>query len=238
MRFLVTRPEPDCRHTAGKVRAAGHVADEVPLMTFAAEAPGSFDLTSVTALAFSSRRAVAALRGHRQLPDLLGLPVFTVGDRTAEACREAGFGTVHSASGDFDALAALIRANRSAYLPGEVLYPAARDRAGDLDRELASAGLRCRTVEVYRMAEVTELPEHVRDLLAASAYDGILIYSRRTAEILLSLLRGYGFDHFFPGLMVYAISRRAAEPVAGSMEVRLAEAPSEKALLELALADC
>ena len=237
MRFLVTRPEPDGQRTAEKIRDAGHVADEAPLLQFVAEPPVRFDLTGIAALAFSSRRAVAALRDHQQLPELRHLPVFTVGDATFEACRTAGYLQVFSASGDVSALAQLIVDHRLRPKNGVVLYPAALERAGDLEGLLAAAGVGCRTCVVYKMVEAQTLPEPVVQALQRGAYDGLLIYSRRTAETFLRLLRMKAPDHKFTGLQVFAISRQAAEPLSNYMSVNVAERPCENALLDLALGE-
>lgn len=138
MRFLVTRPQPDCRRTAEKLRALGHVADEAPVLKTVEVRSAKIGLEGVSALAFSSRRSVAVLSAQGRIDALRSLPVFTVGDVTALACREAGFSNILSASGDIAALAQLILDNRSGLSSGAVLYPAAEDRAGDLEGLLAA----------------------------------------------------------------------------------------------------
>ncbi len=238
MRYLVTRPEPDCRQTARLLMAAGHRVDVAPLLTFRPLRPAELDLTAVSALAVTSRRTVDALMSAPKLRSLVGLPVFAVGDATAEACRAAGFEKVFSASGDLLALGEMILGHKADLAGGVVLYPAARDRAGNLEDILRSGGVDCRVSTVYEMAAATTFPADVATALENGAYDGVLVYSRRTADILWSLLKSYGFDHIFSDLMIYSISRRAADPLTGSMPVKVASAPCEPALLELVLANC
>lgn len=238
MRFLVTRPQPECKRTADLIRAAGHVADEAPLLEFRGEAPARLDLTAVSALVFTSGRALDALAGHRQLEQLLILPVFTVGDRTAAACRQIGFRTVSSADGDAAALGALLAANRRVVGGGKVLYLAARDRSSDFEALLDGRGIDCKTVIVYRMVAAAGLADDVRNVACDGGYDGILVYSRRTAETLLQLLNSGCPNLIFSSQRVYAISQRAAEPLSGYMSVEAADAPSEKALMELVLGAC
>lgn len=238
MRFLVTRPQPECKRTADLIRAAGHVADEAPLLEFQTEAPAQLDLTAVSALVFTSRRAPNALAGHRQLEQLRDLTVFTVGDATAAACREAGFSRVLSASGDVSSLGELIVSKRRTFEGGKVLYPAARDRSGDIEAVLHKHGIGSETVVVYRMAAVGALADDVHARLCEGGYDGVLVYSRRTAETLLQLLGSSCPDPVFSGSRVFAISQQAAEPLSGYMRVEAADEPSEKALLELVLGAC
>jgi uroporphyrinogen-III synthase len=238
MRFLVTRPQPDCRRTADRLRALGHAADEAPVLQTVTCPPDRFDLEGVSALAFSSRRAVNVVSGHARFEDLRMLPVFTVGDATAQACREAGFADIKSAAGDVAALARLILDSRDRLFPGHVLYPAAADRAGDLEGLLAAGGLSCRSVAIYRMDPVASLPETVQEALSGGAYDAVLVYSRRTAETFYELTRVLLGGHNFCHMRVYALSPQAAEPLSKGFEVRVAAAPNETALFDLALAEC
>ncbi|GAB2208338.1 uroporphyrinogen-III synthase [Roseibium sp. ROS1] len=238
MRFLVTRPQPDCRRTAEKLRALGHVADEAPVLKTVEVRSAQFGLDGVSALAFSSRRSVAVLLAQGRIDALRSLPVFTVGDATALACREAGFSSVLSASGDIAALAQLILDNRSGLPSGVVLYPAAEDRAGDLEGLLAAGGISCRTVVLYRMEPAECLPSAVVDGLRQNAFDGVFIYSKRTAEAFLALVRRHGLEHIFSRLPVYALSRQSAEPLFEVSQVRIAAAPNESALMDLALTQC
>lgn len=237
MRFLVTRPQPDCHRTADALRAAHHRADEAPLLTFSARPPEQFDLTNVTAMAISSRRTVSVLRGHAQFADLARLAVYTVGDSTAEASRAAGFSTVRSASGNVAALAQLIAEDPQTVGSGSILYPAARDRAGDLEGLLQARGISCRVCPVYAMMPAQALPGEVSRALAGGLYDGVLIFSRRTAATFSKLLGAAGLDHILPRLRVYALSEQAGAPLASLTQVEVAEFPAEKALLELVLGE-
>jgi len=82
-------------------------------------------LTGIAALAFTSRNGVAAFAA---LSDDRSLPVFTVGDATAEAARTAGFAAVRSAAGALEDLARLL----AEAAPGLVLAPGALEPSGDL----------------------------------------------------------------------------------------------------------
>ncbi|MEM9635699.1 MAG: uroporphyrinogen-III synthase [Pseudomonadota bacterium] len=234
----MTRPQPDCKSTADKLRAAGHVADETPVLLFRPTPPERFDLSNVTALALTSRRAVDVLAAHSQFPDFRKLPVFTVGDKTAAACRNAGFSRVHSASGDVTALAQLVLDRRHSLDGGSVLYPVARERAGSLESVLSENGVPCSAPVVYRMDHSRALSPDVLDALRSSAYDGVLVFSRRTAATFFQLLKSYELDHIFSSLTIYCISRQAAEPLSDYMRVHVADAPCEKSLLDLVLAEC
>ncbi|WP_008192483.1 uroporphyrinogen-III synthase [Roseibium alexandrii] len=237
MRFLVTRPRPDCKRTADRLRALGHEADEMPLLHFRPCPPPSFDLSSIDALALTSRRAVDAITHHAQLTQLTSLPAFTVGDKTASACREAGFEDVRSADSDVAGLASLILSSAGSDLC-KVLYLSAEQRSGDLGRLLEKGGVTCRTLPVYRMEPVQDLPKTVFARLANGDYAGVLVFSRRTGETLARLFAAHLPEHIFSDLPVYAISGQAAEGLQGFNDVHIASAPREDALFDLLLAEC
>ncbi len=94
MAVLVTRPHPDDETTAEALRARGVGVLRAPMLRFEPlpfqddtdAAYGAVIVTSANAL-----RAIAPhLAGHR----LLKLPLFAVGENTAAAARDAGFGEV------------------------------------------------------------------------------------------------------------------------------------------------
>jgi len=238
MRFLVTRPQPECRRTSERLRAAGHIADEAPVLACEEIPPARLDLAHVSALAFSSPRAIAALAGHDQSAVLQALPVFAVGKSTAEAAQRAGYTTVWSADGDIAALAELILGHQGRLETGSVLYPAAADRAGDLGELLTGGNMSCRTVAIYRMKQVDSLPAGVLEVLRGDGYDGCLIYSRRTAQAFLALLEAGLSNHVFHRTTVYALSEQAGALLSGTLPVQVALAPNENALLDLALTQC
>lgn len=228
MRLLVTRPEPDGARSAAALRERGHEAILAALIRIepaAAElGPGPWAgvlITSAHSLIGASARS----------QDLTRLPLLAVGEHSAVAARAAGFEDITSAHGGIDELASLARQRFS---PGErLLYLAGADRAGDLAAALAAHGLTVETRVVYRAAAVTELPEPVHADLAAGRIDGVLHYSRRTAEAYLAAAARLGAAAVSP--LHLCLSARVAEPLAaaGAPDIRVAAKPTETYLLEL-----
>ena len=107
VRLLVTRPEPDAERTAAGLRTRGHIVLVAPLLRIetvenAEIGPGPFAAILVT-----SANAAPAIVTHRRFAQLRALPVFAVGDRSAQAMRALGFADVTSANGEVGDLAAL-----------------------------------------------------------------------------------------------------------------------------------
>ena len=235
MRLIVTRPEPDGARTAAKLRACGHDVELVPLLRIEPVREADFGAGPFAAVLITSANALSAIASHQRIAELRSLPAFVVGRRTAEAAHAAGFTDVLSADGNQRDLVRLVRARIAASEHKPLLYLAGEDRSGDLGADLAALGLPVRTVVVYRAAAASEFPDAIRNALALGRFDGVLHFSRRTAE---SFLRcASAGEALRPALSVahYCLSPHVAEPLvaAGAAVVRVASRPEEAALIEL-----
>ena len=237
MRLLVTRGQPNASETAFALRAHGHEPIVAPLFELEILAElepedGSWDailLTSVNAM-----WAVCMWVWKGRLRDL---PVFAVGDRTAQAAREQGFTDVTSAAGDVEDLADLVAARLTP--PTRLLYLAGEERAGDLASALRTKGFAVDTVQVYRIVAAGMLPPEAAAALTGEI-DGVLHYSRRSAEAFLMAARNSGLlEAALRKPVHYCLSPRVAEPLraAGAADVRAAERPNEASLLALLSTD-
>lgn len=209
----VTRAEPGATRTAERLTALGFEPVVVPLLATRFLTP-VLDLTGITGLAFTSVNGVTAFC---RLSGARALPVFAVGDTTAQAARDAGFSHAQSASGDLYALATLIQ---NAELSGPVLHPVAREPAGDLSA-LVGAAITIRSVAVYETIET--------EPSTPPAFDAVLIHSPRAARALAKTLSGIAMGD----TRAIAISLAAAEPLAGLdlTQIRIADAPNETAMI-------
>src|SRR5262249_32805987 len=132
---------------------------------------------------------------HPRRDELFAIPVVAVGRRSAEAARAAGFAEVAAADGSADDLARLVAARAAAGRLGHPLvWLAGEDRAGDLAGALAPHGIAVHTAVVYRAVAETTLPTEVREALAAGAVDGVLHYSRRSADAFEAIAMAAGID--------------------------------------------
>jgi uroporphyrinogen-III synthase len=231
MRVLVTRPEPDGERTAAKLRARGCEVVLAPLLRVEAVDAALNGAWHVVAL--TSVNAVRAIAGHPKLRTLLALPAYTVGGRTADAAVAQGFADVISADGDLGDLARIMKT----HLRGRarVLYLAGEDRAGDLAGDLAAASIDVETKVVYRAVAASEFPRDVRDALSAGRLDGVLHFSRRTAEAYVACAAAAGISAQAVAPVHYCLSQQVAEPLAaaGARGLAVADRPTEEALINL-----
>jgi uroporphyrinogen-III synthase len=230
VRLLVTRPQPDSERTAAALRARGHHVIAFALLqteTINCEIPN----LSYGALVMTSANAARALAGHPRRTELLSLPVFAVGAHSAELARIAGFSEVHSANGNKQQLSAMLQQ----YFAGNgnsLLYLAGEDRAGELELPECT---RVVTVAIYGMVKRKTFSSAVEAALAQRQIDGVLHFSRRSAEAYLDCAVRSGIVQAALAPVHYCLSRQVATPLidAGAAAIRIAPRPDEAALLEL-----
>ena len=231
MRLLVTRPEPDADRTARALRDRGRQALVAPLIHIEPIPDAPIGEGPWAAIALTSANAVTALVAHPAKARLLRVPVFTVGARTEEAAHAAAFAHVESAYGDVAALASLIVA-RLADRTKQVLYLAGEDRAGNLEALLGEYGI---AVPIYRAVQATRLSEAARSALANDRIDGVLHFSRRSAEAFIAAIEADRLRERGLGLRHLCLSAEVAAPLiaAGAERVEVARRPDQQSLLEL-----
>ena len=231
MRVLVTRPEEDAAALVAALAARGHEALVEPLLTVA-PAPGvtaPLDLDGVQALLFTSANGARALA---RLSERRDLPVFTVGDASAEAARDVGFMTVESAGGKVDDLArlAIERLNPAA---GALFQAAASRRAGDLKGALEAAGFTLRREVLYETVPVTDLSNSLRRELKNGQLAAATFFSPRTAETFVGLVEKRGLTGACAETTALCLSAAVAEQLRGLdwRALVVAKRPNQESLL-------
>jgi uroporphyrinogen-III synthase len=233
MRLLVTRPERDSERTAAALRERGHTVFVAPLLRIEAMDNAEIGAGPFTAILVTSANVAPAIVRHARFQQFRALPVLAVGDRSAATMRAVGFGDVASANGDVGDLARLVaeRFKRGAAL----LYLAGADRSGDLVGALSGRGLAVRSITIYRALAADALPAAVV-VAIADGLDGVLHFSRRSAETYVNAAYAAGLDETALKKPVhFCMSAQVVEPLAqaGAAEIRIAPEPTEAALLAL-----
>lgn len=213
-RLLVLRPEPGASATVAKAREHGLDAVAVPLfeiepIAWEAPAAGNFDgllLTSANAV----RHAGDKLTRYR------GLQAYAVGEATAEAARNAGFGIASVGHSGVDRLLSSIDSEL------KLLHLCGADR-----RVPGNAVQQITAVSVYRAKPIAE--PGFGELAGMIA----LVHSPRAANRLAELVEDRS------GVRIAAISPAAAEAAGdGWACTEAAPEPTDEALLALAARLC
>jgi len=233
VRLLLTRPAADAQKSAAALRARGHEAIIAPLLDIEILSDAELGAGPWTAVLVTSANAVRAITAHARRGELRSITVFAVGDRSAQAMRDTGFGDVISAGGDVADLATLVAARFNP--PARLLYLAGEERSGDLAGLLRSRKFAVDTVLVYRAVTAATLPRHAVDAITGGI-DGVLHFSRRSAEAYRDAALNAGLaEAALQNLTHFCLSARIAEPLraAGATRIRIAARPDEAALLDL-----
>ena len=231
MRLVVTRPQTDSERTAAVLRARGHAVLVAPLLRVEpvkADFSGTWGGVIVT-----STNAPGAISGNPARAALVKLPLFAVGQRSADAARGSGFADVTSAGGDVRDLVQLI-AERHADAAVPLLYLAGEDRAADLVADLAGHGVAAEMAVVYRAVTAPFPPELIAALQAGDV-DAVLHFSRRSVENYIAGARQAGIIEQALAVRHFCLARPIAEPLsgAGAGSIAVAKRPDEAALLGL-----
>ena len=233
MRVLVTRPRPDAEAFAEALAARGHEALIEPLLEITLAEPSALppELDAFQALLVTSAnglRAVAALTERRDLP------VFAVGPASAEAATAAGFARVESAEGDVEDLIRLVR-TRLSPADGVLLHAAGTALAGDLKGELEATGFTVTRAVLYTAEAASRLSDAARAALRAGRVEAVALFSPRTSETFVALLREAGLAEATRSLRALCLSAAVADKLVGLdwAAVEVAARPESEALLAL-----
>ncbi|WP_158811129.1 uroporphyrinogen-III synthase [Beijerinckia sp. L45] len=226
MRLLLTRAAEDAARTRTKLEAAGHTVFVSPVLVF--EPTGEpWTHNQPEGLVATSSRAFSAIADES--PDLLPLPLYLVGARTEAAARRHGFAGPVIVAPDGAGLVAILQGQPAMRL----LYLAGVDRKPDIEAGLAATLHRLMVIETYEAVAVESLKPEVVAALRNGVIDGVLHYSRRSAEIFLMLAARASVDQTkTPHL---CLSSDVAAPLreAGCLEVHVAPTPDEAGMRSL-----
>lgn len=235
MRVVVTRPEISAAKTAERLKLMGHEPVLLPLSRAVHHSQVATNALALphSALIVTSAEALRALGNiDTGLKTDQDIPLFAVGEKTAAAARSAGFGNIHTGSGDGEGLAELIAAKlQSPDRPP--LYLAGKPRADSLESRLEELGLPVRVAEIYEMIPIKYRPEEIDAWLRTQPPQAVLLYSRENAVRFFEIAERYAVPFSETAFMCISTRTADAVPAAFRLNVRIAESPDENALLAL-----
>lgn len=222
-RVLVTRPLPQGKRTAEKLRAMGYQPVLAPMLRIEPLTPDALpDFEAVQAGLVTSVNGLDRLAA---LTSIRSICLMTVGDVTARAAEKTGFSSVRSASGDGQALMDLVREHLKPDA-GPVIHIRGLSAAVEFG-SLIKLGFQFEEIIAYEAVETAVLPEAA---LSPAFPSAILTYSARSASALCKAMRDAGVD--MNRLTVIGISTAALQPLSATgARLKIAASPNEAALL-------
>jgi uroporphyrinogen-III synthase len=214
VKLLIVRPQPGADATAARVNAAGHMAVCMPLFATQAVAWDLPNIGDFDGLLLTSANALRHV--GEKWPLLTGLPLFAVGQNSADYARRMGFDVHHVGSAGIESLLEQIDARRLLWLAGE-------DRTSFLLPP--TMHIDCRIV--YRSVALP-IPHDFRAALMEADY--VLLHSARAASRFTSLVEDVQFQK--NRISIAALSEKIAQAAgSGWAKVRIAKEPTDNDLL-------
>ena len=231
MRVLVTRPGADGAALAEALTDRGIESLHEPLFTVQNLDGPELNISDIKAILVTSANGVRALAERTSVRDI---PIYAVGDATGTASRDAGFVQVHSASGDVEDLATLV-IDMLDPKDGPLLHVAGSLVAGDLGGSLKSAGFICRREVLYEIHEAKSLSPTAVAALKDGGIGAVLLYSPRTAETFMQLIRKSRLVRACKDVAVICLSKAVAERINDLTwkAVLVADQPTQDSLLDV-----
>jgi uroporphyrinogen-III synthase len=235
MRILVTRPAEDAKRQADQLRALGHSPIILPLLEVAFPRLTPLALDGVQGIIVTSRNGLRGLQANDAFEDTKTLPLYCVGEGTAELAAELGFVRVITGGGRASELVPVIR---HAARPGDgaLLYMTGQHLAYDLETPLKQAGFLVPRVICYEAHELhpsraAKLAEMVRQ----REIQAIILMSPRMAGIFARIIRRFEVEEEARAITCYCYS----EAIANSLEdingltIAISSHPKEAELMRL-----
>ena len=232
MHILLTRPRDQAEEMAAELKSLGHEIIVSPLLKRQI-LEISADLHGAGALVFTSLNGVAAVDG-RIPEELLTVPVFAIGERTAAAAEEAGFKNLIVGPGRARGLLPLI-IGFEGEIAGPIVHVSGQDVRTDMAALLNAAGRSAKRLTAYRMVARSGLSHRAASALREGQLDAVLFFSPRSAELFVTLMQAEGLAAGAERVVAVALSDAVAEPLKRLQwaVIRIAARPDRRAMLEL-----
>ena len=207
MNILITRPLIDAEDLMEKFFAYGHKIVHLPtLKIFGIETelvnPDTFD-----AFVFTSANAVRNLKLTNTNKNV---HCFCVGSITEKIARLSGFVNTSSAGGTVSALKNLIMISDKINKSSTLAYFCGDNISYNLDLELIKEGLKLKKIINYSSEVISDLNSENKKLIENYPPDLIYIYSARSAESFIAIVKNYGLNPLVTQSTVMCISKKVA----------------------------
>lgn len=231
IKHLVTRPTVDQEPFISELKAVGREVVLSPVFDIHFFEGANLDFSNVQAILITSANGVRAIC---QRSNDFNLPVYCVGDSSAQAARHAGFENVFSANGDVADLAELISSNLNPN-EGRLLHPAASKLAGDLGGLLRVRGFHYQREILYEAKALESLNSSIINQTKCNEIKEISFFSPRSSRIFLKLLKRAEIEKELIECRAYCLSSAVAkhlEHIQG-VEIKISDRPTRQSLLKL-----
>ena len=204
MNILITRPLIDAEDLMGKLFSLGHKIIHIPTLQVKPVTNQKCDAKNYDAFIFTSANAIRNLKLINEDKKKL---CFCVGSITEKIVRQKGYSNTISAGGNVNALKNIIlnsdfdKKKKIAYFCGDYI-------STDLDLDLKREGYLVDKVINYSSEKIVDLNNENEKILNNHPPDIIFVYSKRSAESFVELVKKYTLNGLMTGSRVLCISEK------------------------------
>ena len=207
MNILITRPLIDAEDLMGKIFSLGHKIIHIPTLKISSANTGPIDASQYNAFIFTRANAIRSLKVIKQDKNKL---CFCVGAITEKIARLKGYNNTISAGGTVNALKNLIINSSQINKKSKIAYICGDNISYDLDLELKREGFKINKFINYRSEKITDLNDKNKEIIVNHSPDIIFIYSLRSGESFIEIVRNHSLYPLMTGSKVMCISEKVA----------------------------
>jgi len=207
MNILITRPLIDAEDLMEKFFSLGHKIIHLPTLKILPLAMNSINPNDFDAFIFTSANAIRNLKLNSSNKNL---HCFCVGSLTEKIVRQAGFSNTSSAGGTVNALKNLIMISEKINKNSKLAYFCGDNISYDLDSELKKEGIKVKKIVNYSSELIEDLNAENKKLIKLYPPDRIFIYSSRSAQSFVAIVKNYSLGPLMTQSTVMCISEKVA----------------------------
>ena len=208
MNILITRPLIDAEDLMGKFFSLGHKIIHIPTLKISSVKVEPIDESKYNAFIFTSANAIRNLKVVKQDKSKL---CFCVGAITEKIARMSGYNNTVSAGGTVNALKNLIISSSQINEKSKIAYFCGDNVFYDLDLELKREGIKTNKIINYTSEKIIDLNEENKKIISSHPPDIIFVYSARSAESFVEIVKKYSLYPLMTGSKVMCISKKVAD---------------------------
>ena len=207
MNILITRPLIDAEDLMGKFFSLGHKIIHIPTLKISSVKVEPIDESKYNAFIFTSANAIRNLKVVKQDKSKL---CFCVGAITEKIARMSGYNNTVSAGGTVNALKNLIISSSQINEKSKIAYFCGDNVFYDLDLELKREGIKTNKIINYTSEKIIDLNEENKKIIESHPPDIILVYSIRSAQSFIEIVKNYSLYPIMTESVVMCISKKVA----------------------------
>ena len=197
----------DAEDLMEKLFAHGHKIIHLPTLKISSVETELVNPDNFDAFVFTS---VNAIRNLKLVNKNKNIHCFCVGSITEKIARQSGFINTSSAGGTVNALKNLIMISDKVNKNSNLAYFCGDNISYDLDLEFKSEGLKIKKIINYSSEIISDLNNENKKLIENFPPDLIYIYSARSAESFIGIVKNYRLNPLVTQSTVMCISKKVA----------------------------